>query len=410
LPAVLASDFHPAFIVPRYGEEVVGGAEDLARRTAEELARRGFEVSVLTTRALDHRTWRNHYPAGKTVLNGVEVNRFTAQSRLSEAAVRRALIEISSGASVSSRDQRLWLEGVVTSEDLLGHLRDQGGGYSHLIFLPYLFGTTYYGASIYPERSFIIPCLHDEPYAHLPLIKEMLKSVKGLIFNSPGEKRLASRLLEIGDPGPVVGMGFKPLTGDPSAFRDRTFVRGDFLLYAGRREEGKNTPLLVDYFRRFCVSNPGLSSLVLMGAGEVSVPPDSSHIIFDLGRVSEQEKWDGYAAASVFCQPSVNESLSIVLLESWLAGRPALVNKNCDVTLEHVVASGGGLAFGDFAEFTEALLALLEDGERAGRLGEAGRNYVTEEYNWDAVVRRLCKALGVKTGEDTPGSGSPRVR
>lgn len=407
---VPASDFHPAFIVPRYGEEVVGGAEDLARRTAEELARRGLEVSVLTTCALDHHTWLNHYPAGETVLNGVDVIRFPAQTRLSEPAVRRAAIKISSGAAVTLKDQRLWLEGVVTSAGLLDHLTDQGGGYSHLIFLPYLFGTTYQGARIFPERSFIVPCLHDEPYSHLPLIKEMLESVRGLIFNSPGERRLASRLLGISDPGPVAGMGFRPLGADPDAFRDRTPVRGDFVLYAGRREEGKNTPLLIDYFRRFATENPGLASLVLMGAGEVSVPPDSSHVIFDLGRVSEREKWDGYAAASVFCQPSVNESLSIVLLESWLAGRPALVNRGCDVTREHVDESGGGLTFGDYPEFAGALLALLEDKERADRLGEAGRRYVAEEYNWDAVVRRLYEALGVKTGEDTPDSGAPRVR
>ena len=410
MPAVTASDFHPAFIVPRYGEVVVGGAEDLARRTAEELARRGFEVSVLTTCALDHHTWRNHYPAGATVLNGVSVSRFPAQSRLSEPAVRRAFLRVSSGSAVSEKDQRLWLEGVVTSDGLFDHIRDQGGRYSHLIFLPYLFGTTYLGTRICPERSFIIPCLHDEPYAHLPLIKEMLESVRGLVFNSPGERRLASRLLGTGDPGPVVGMGFSPLKVDPYAFRDRTSVRGDFVLYAGRREEGKNTPMLVDYYRRFAAENPGVASLVLMGAGEVDVPPDSSHIILDLGRVSEQEKWDGYAAASVFCQPSVNESLSIVLLESWLAGRPALVNEGCDVTREHVEASGGGLTFGDYPEFAEALLALLEDGERADRLGEAGRRYVTEEYNWDAVVRRLYEALGVKTGEGTPDSGAPRIR
>jgi glycosyltransferase involved in cell wall biosynthesis len=159
---------------------------------------------------------------------------------------------------------------------------------------------------------------------------------------------------------------------------------------------GKNTPLLIGYFRRFAVERPGLASLVLMGAGDVDVPADSTHLVYDAGRVTEQQKWDGYAAASVFCQPSVNESLSIVLLESWLTGRPALVNRGCEVTREHVSASGGGLAFRDYDEFAESLGMMLEDPGLASRMGAAGRAYVETEYNWDSVIRRLFDALGVR--------------
>lgn len=395
MPAGPAAGFHPAFIVPRYGEQVIGGAEDLARRTAEELTRRGHRVSVLTTRALDHRTWKNHFPGGTTVLNGVEVTRFPAHTRLGDPALDRVTRSISSGERVSEGEQKTWLEGVVGSDELYRYLRRSARDYSHLIFLPYLFGTTYFGSAILPERSYIIPCLHDEPYAHQSLIETMLRSVKGLIFNSPAERRLASRLLGVEDPGPVVGMGIRPHDCDPHAFYDRIPLRGDFLLYAGRREDGKNTPLLTDYFHRFATANPGAASLALIGVGDVEVPPDSSHLIFDLGAVSEREKWDSYAAARVFCQPSVNESLSIVLLEAWLAGTPALVHRDCEVTAEHLRASGGGLAFGDYPEFAEALGILLRDREQAERLGEAGRRYVEEEYNWDSVISRLLDALGV---------------
>jgi glycosyltransferase involved in cell wall biosynthesis len=395
MPSRSLSGFHPAFIVPRYGEQVVGGAEDLARRTAEELVRRGFPATALTTQALDHHTWKNHYPPGEGSVNGVRVIRFPAQTTVTDGSLHRVLEAISSGQTVSEADQLRWLEGVVSSPRLFEHIRVHGRDYSHLIFLPYLFGTTYFGSAIHPERSYIIPCLHDEPYAHQSLIKKMLCGVKSLIFNSPGERALAARLLEMDDPGPVVGMGFRPPDGDRAAFRDRTSVRGKFVLYAGRREEGKNTGLLIDLFRRFSAQNPGRASLVLMGAGEVSVPPDSSQVIFDLGRVTERQKCDGYAAASVFCQPSVNESLSIVLLESWLFGVPALVHRDCVVTREHVRASGGGLTFGYYAEFSEALLMILNDGELARRMGEAGRRYVTREYNWDSVIDRLLAALEV---------------
>ena len=395
MPVRSSPGFHPAFIVPRYGEQVVGGAEDLARRTAEELARRGYPSTALTTQALDQHTWRNHYPPGACRINGVEVVRFPAHTRLADSSLHRVLEAISSGQRVSEADQLRWLEGVVTSPELFEYIHIHGRDYTHLIFLPYLFGTTYFGSAIHPERSYIIPCLHDEPYAHQELIGKMLTGVKSLLFNSEGERGLAARLIGIEDPGPVVGMGFYPSDGDRSAFRDRTAIRGDFVLYAGRREEGKNTPLLIDHFRRFAIENPGMASLVLMGAGEVSIPPDSSQEIIDLGRVTERHKSDGYAAATVFCQPSVNESLSIVLLESWLSGVPALVHGDCEVTREHVRAGGGGLTFSNYPEFAEALLMILEDGELARSMGEAGRRYVTREYNWDSVIKRLLAALEV---------------
>lgn len=390
-----AGRFHPAFVVPRYGEEVVGGAEDLARRTAEELARRGFRVTVLTTRALDHHTWRPHYPAGESELNGVEVLRFDAESRLGDPGLGRVMAALAAGERLGEDEQLRWLSGVVTSAGLLEHVRARGRAYSHLLFLPYLFGTTYFGALEHPERSYIIPCLHDEPYAHQSLVGRMLTSVKGLIFNSPGERRFASRLLGTDDPGPVVGMGFDPRRGDPAAFRNRTPVRGPFVLYAGRREEGKNTPLLVEYFRMFASQYPASASLVLLGAGDVRVPPDSSSVILDLGRLSERHKWDAYAAATVFCQPSVNESFSIVLLESWLAGAPALVNRNCEVTARHVAESGGGLTFSTYPEFAESLLCLLRRPGLSRAMGERGRRYVVERYNWDSVIERLLGALGV---------------
>lgn len=395
-PNSRTASFRPAFVVPRYGEEVVGGAEDLARRTAEELASRGFEVTALTTRALDHHTWRDHYPRGAASLNGVEVIRFDAQTRLSEPDMARVAGALARGETVTAEDQRTWLTGVVTSEGLFEHIRSSGARYTHLVFLPYLFGTTFIGSGIRPDISYIIPCLHDEPYAHMSLVKEMLSGARGLMFNSEGERRLAARLMGLGDPGPVVGMGFRAMEGDPAAFFDRAPVRGDFVLYAGRRELGKNTPLLIDHFGRFAAERSGLASLVLMGAGEVSIPASLSHLVYDAGRVTEQHKWDGYAAAAVFCQPSVNESLSIVLLESWLAGTPALVHKDCEVTREHVAASGGGLAFGDYNEFAEALGMMLEDPDLAARMGAAGRRYVETEYNWDSVINRLFDALGVR--------------
>ena len=61
-----------AFVVPRYGVEVRGGAEHAARQLAERLvADLGWDAEVLTTCAVDSRTWANELPAGMAMVNGV---------------------------------------------------------------------------------------------------------------------------------------------------------------------------------------------------------------------------------------------------------------------------------------------------------------------------------------------------
>ena len=65
-----------ALVVQRYGKEIVGGSEALCRSVAEMLGSYR-PVEVLTTCARDYMTWRNEYPAGDSLLNGVRVRRFT---------------------------------------------------------------------------------------------------------------------------------------------------------------------------------------------------------------------------------------------------------------------------------------------------------------------------------------------
>ena len=65
-----------AYVVPRYGVEVVGGAELAARLLAEHLVAAGCEVEAFTTCALDARTWADEYPEGRAEVNGVTVHRF----------------------------------------------------------------------------------------------------------------------------------------------------------------------------------------------------------------------------------------------------------------------------------------------------------------------------------------------
>ena len=96
----------------------------------------------------------------------------------------------------------------------------------------------------------------------------------------------------------------------------------------------------------------------------------------DLGFVSEADKLAAMAGSLAFCQPSVNESFSIVLMETWLAGRPVLVHGNCAVTRHHVETSGGGLWFDDYFSFEECLDWFLSHPRECGAMARQGADYV----------------------------------
>jgi len=303
---------------------------------------------------------------------------------------------ISAGARVSHEEEQAWLRNSVNSRALCAHLAEADDRYDVIVTGPYLFGLVYHAACVHPKKTLLVPCLHDEPFAQLTAFHEMFHSVRGFIFNTEPERRLAERIY---GPPPgdqvvsVVGIGLDDLNVDPSAFAARRGIGSPYLVYSGRREPLKGTPILVDYLETFRARNSVDLKLVLTGSGEFPLPPSLVDHIIDVGFVSATEKLEAMAGAVAFCHPSVNESLGIVLLESWLTGTPAIVHAKGEVLRYQCESGNGGLWFKTYPEFEEAVLLMLNSPDTRRALGQAGREYVLREYSWESVEKRLIDSL-----------------
>jgi glycosyltransferase involved in cell wall biosynthesis len=388
-----------AFVSPRYGRDVVGGAEVVVRQLAERLADRGYPVEVLTTCALDHYTWANALPEGTTEEAGVVVRRFAVQrgAGLDHQSIGG---RIYSGMPTTLEEQERWLNDGFRSAGVFHFLMREHPRYHTVVLTPYMFWTTYACAQIAPGKNVLRPCLHDEPEARLSIYRPIFRDARGITFNSPPEADLAKRILELPRRTEMVGEGVEVPTGhDAERFRSRYGIREPFLLYVGRRELGKNFPLLLSCFERLVALGTELR-LVLAGAGDVPVPERLRAHIVDLGFIAEEVKHDAMRAALAVIQPSERESFSRVLMESWLAETPVLVYRGGAVTTYHARQGRGGLAFGDAVEFQVAVELLLGQPALRAELGQNGRRYVLERYTWDVVTQRFIDTISRWAAED----------
>lgn len=376
------------WVVPRYGADVVGGAETLVRGLATRATPEGWSVEVATTCAIDHTTWRNVLPAGWVEEDGIRVHRFPVGQRdHARYELLHAAVQSGSAAYV---DELEWLAHGAWSPELDDFI--ERSPHDLVVLCPYLFGTTVWGAHAAGERAVMMPCLHDEPYARVDAVRRTMQAARGCMFNAPAEERLARRLYRLGEGG-VVGMGYDPPPGRPPAGFARRHGLGTYLIYAGRIEEGKRVGVAVEYAVRYARERAGAPRLLLIGRGTYRPPRSARGAVVELGFLSDAHKRAAFAEALALVNPSHLESLSLVLLESWLEGTPALVATGSEVMREHVETSGGGRCFASYAEYRDAVDELLADPAAARRMGAAGREYVLDVYGWPEVARRFRDVL-----------------
>lgn len=401
-----------AFIVQRYGTEILGGSEYHCRLVAEHLGDH-HQVEVLTTCARDYVSWANEYPEGADRIRGVTVRRF-ANARTRDIDAFNKLSDWIFTNAHSRHDEMEWLKQQGPwCPALVEYLERHHHNYDVLVFFTYLYAPTVMGLRVAPSKSLLVPTAHDEPAIRLGIYEDVFSSAAGIVWNTEVERRFVSdrfRLRTIVED--VVGCGVdlpegqaslassgdasdapvtsreplaSHLAGAANAFRRRHRMYGSFMLYGGRIDPGKGCEELLEYFQEY-VHDGGDATLMLMGVKLMPLP-DDPRVRF-AGTLPDEERLHALEAATVVVVPSPYESLSLLALEAFAVGTPVLANARSEVLVEHCRASHAGLYYEDRWEFVEAAKLLLRDESLRQAMGRNGKQYVNRHYRWDLILSK----------------------
>jgi glycosyltransferase involved in cell wall biosynthesis len=394
-----------AVVVQRYGAAINGGAELHARYVAERLARHA-EVEVLTTCATDYVSWANALPAGLETINGVPVRRFPVRhTRDAGRFGRRSAVVFDETHSM--QDELRWLdEEGPTSPALVRFVRANRDRYDYYFFFSYRYYHAYYGTRAAADRAVLVPTAERDPAIGLGLFPPLFNGVRALMYNSFEERDLIGSVSGNGDvPGVVVGIGSDvPDRVEPARFRQKFGIDRRFAIYVGRIDQNKGCAELFDFFQRYLRTTREPLQLVLCGNSILPIP-ESPHIRH-LGFVSDEDKFDGLAAADMLVMPSYFESLSMVALEAWALGRPVLANGRCDVLKGQCLRSNAGLFYDNWDEFAEAIGWFTRHPEDTHALGANGRRYFQQHYTWPVIEGKYLDMVD-RLSREAPARPSP---
>jgi glycosyltransferase involved in cell wall biosynthesis len=379
-----------ACVVHRFGADIAGGSEGHCRLVADHLAAH-HDVTVLTTCARDHITWRNHYPPGESRVGPLRVLRMpVAQPRHLHRFMDLSDRVFADSATPAEQEQ--WFrENGPDAPGLLDHLRRHGADYDRVLFWSYRYSGAYFGLPLVADRAILVPTAEEDPLIHVDVLAHFFTLPRGFLFLTPEEEALVALRAPAGKPSAVIGCGLDPVTAPADLSRlDGLGIADRFVLYLGRIDPNKGCDALMRHFLRHAELGRGVQ-LVMAGPASMAIPDHPA--IRALGFVDEGVREALLSRARALMMPSPFESLSMVLLEAWNRGLPALVNARCKVLRGQVERADGGLYYGNAVEFSAALDYLLDHPDAARRLGQQGLAYVDREYRWPTVMAKVERLL-----------------
>lgn len=398
---------HVTFVVPRF-HPYPGGYENYILWLARHLRDRGHEVTVLTTTAYDLESfWLDGFrnvPSGSVDIEGIKVVRLPI---CHDRWMRRAGRVLAFLPSWRLRAQFARPSFAVSG--LAAQLRELPViDVIHIGPLPYnrLMYEGWREGRRRGARVLATPCTHfgedgnrgvtrhyTQPF-QIALLQhcDQVLTLTGverqrLVAAGLGESKVSATGLGI-DIGEVTG-------GNAAAFRAKYGIHGPLVLHLGTKAPDKGSLTVLAAMQKLWAGGcDAWLALVGSSVSEFDVylrrKPASYPRLLNLGAVSEAEKRDLLAAATLLVHPSRVESLGLVYLEAWANGQPVIAADTA-VSREVITAESDGLLvpFGSVDRLAGAIRRVLDDPPLRRALGMAGKKKVETQFSWKAAADRI---------------------
>jgi len=359
------------FVVPRYGDEVVGGAESAARDFAERLSVRGHEVVVLTSTSRTME-WEDSLGAGEETLHGVTVVRLKPVAPRAPGFAHRAARVVATGrASKAEEEEFLVAQGPVL--DGFGSVL-RGSEPERVVVYPLLYWPGIEAVRSFPERIVLHPAAHPEPILELGCYRDALERSRRIVFQSRAEETLVRRIARIGAARTIRA----PLGVEVTSARSDAISGA--VVAVGRVGRDKGSMFLNELWRQ---ARPGIG---LRFVGPVVEPLDPAPGVELRGVVASRVRDEEVARAVAVMVMSRYESFSLAAAEAMAVGVPVIANGHNPALAELVATSGAGIVCHRAEEVLAAVSLLASDPALREELGERGRRFARRELEWDRIL------------------------
>ena len=108
------------------------------------------------------------------------------------------------------------------------------------------------------------------------------------------------------------------------------------------------------------------------------------------GMITGRDKLAAFSGTDILVLPSYSEVLGLSVLEAMACGIPVIITSGCN--FPEVEESCSGIVIGaDHLQLSSAIKKLLDDEDLGRRMGERGRKFVKEKFDWDRVSDEMVK-------------------